>query len=136
MITALTVVAATPAQNTGSVLPAGVQGASAYQLAVANGFVGTEAQWLASLAVSAKASALTDVIETIRAALTATSLEDALGQLNALDRRIHQAAADPSSEDVPADTLRIHKNTATGRIGLWVSDGGTLVDLLAPKTFE
>jgi len=30
--------------------PAGVQGASAYEVAVANGFVGTEAQWLASLA--------------------------------------------------------------------------------------
>ena len=29
--------------------PAGVNGASAYQVAVANGFVGTEAQWLASL---------------------------------------------------------------------------------------
>jgi len=34
---------------TGSQGPAGVNGASAYQVAVANGFVGSEAQWLASL---------------------------------------------------------------------------------------
>lgn len=29
--------------------PAGPEGESAYQIAVANGFIGTEAQWLASL---------------------------------------------------------------------------------------
>jgi len=35
--------------------PAGLAGESAYQIAVANGFTGTEAEWLTSLAVSAAA---------------------------------------------------------------------------------
>ena len=42
------VVAGIPGQ-VGATGPAGVNGASAYQVAVANGFSGTEAQWLASL---------------------------------------------------------------------------------------
>lgn len=38
-----------PAGEPGRTGPAGANGLSAYQVAVANGFVGSEAQWLASL---------------------------------------------------------------------------------------
>jgi len=36
----------------------GSQGASAYQIAVVNGFVGTEVEWLASLAVNPQSTGI------------------------------------------------------------------------------
>lgn len=41
-----------------TITPTGLPGATAYEIAVRNGFVGTEAQWLASLSGSAAQSVL------------------------------------------------------------------------------
>ncbi len=56
--------------------------------------------------------------------------DQSLAALNGLDRRVLSLAADPGTGDIAAGTARVAKNTATGRISLWVNDGGTMRDLL------
>lgn len=56
-------------------------GASAYEVAVANGFVGTEAEWLASLAATGP---LTDHIDATRPHIHAESGRDFAGWFDAL----------------------------------------------------
>lgn len=60
----------------------------------------------------------------------------ALATVNNLDRRVLELPGDPVSADIPAGTIRVCKNAATGRSSLWFNDSGTLVDLLtfAPVT--
>ncbi|PZP66244.1 hypothetical protein [Methylorubrum populi] len=70
-----------------------------------------------------------DDIEGLRDAIT-------LATVNNLDRRVLELSGDPAPADIPGGTIRVCKNTATGRSSLWLNDGGTVVDLLtfAPVT--
>lgn len=38
---------------------------------------------------------------------------------------------DPTPSTIPQDTVRIVKNTSTGRVSLWVNSGGQIIDLLS-----
>lgn len=38
---------------------------------------------------------------------------------------------DPTPSTIPQDTVRIVKNTATGRVSIWVNSGGQIIDLLS-----
>ncbi|MBY0255155.1 MAG: hypothetical protein K2X54_27845 [Methylobacterium organophilum] len=71
-------------------------------------------------------------------ALQSLVLSDIGGLQQALDalmpRAILQKNGPPAAADVPANTARVVKNTATGRISLWANDGGTMVDLLTFTT--
>lgn len=48
-----------------------------------------------------------------------------------LDRRFLVRSGEPTASDIPAGTHRVVKNTAAGRISIYVNDGGTIIDLLA-----
>lgn len=39
---------------------------------------------------------------------------------------VHQAAADPTTAEVPLNQWVIYKNTTSGTVKLWVNDNGTL----------
>ena len=72
-----------PTGATGATGPAGADGAdgaSAYEVAVANGFVGTEQQWLDSLSAAAAASAVSTIVDGAPTALdTLNELAAAIG---------------------------------------------------------
>lgn len=57
MIDSLNALATTPTVAPGIAVPAGATGASAYQIAVANGFVGSEVEWAQTLAYQAAVAA-------------------------------------------------------------------------------
>lgn len=79
---------------------------------------------------------LTDPATLVAAALPALADKaSALAALNGLDRRVLPLASDPGAADIPAGTVRVAKNTTTGRFSLWVNDNGVLTDLLAPAQF-
>ncbi|KAB7783495.1 hypothetical protein [Methylorubrum populi] len=52
-----------------------------------------------------------------------------------LDRAVLVKASAPVAADIPAGTIRVAKNTATGRISLFVNDGGSIVDLINGQEF-
>ena len=52
------------------------------------------------------------------------------GKVN-LEFSLVSQGADPSPNSIPRDTLRIIKNTSTGRVSLWVNSGGEIIDLLS-----
>ena len=52
-----------------------------------------------------------------------------------LDRTVLAKTSAPVAADIPAGTIRAVKNTATGRISLFVNDGGTIVDLINGQEF-
>lgn len=75
----------------------------------------------------ARSSLVSDLV-----ALLLQAEEGAL--LNVLDRRILMLATNPGSGDIPQGTVRVTKNTTSGRLSLWANDGGTMVDLLTLAT--
>ncbi|MCJ2009211.1 hypothetical protein [Methylobacterium sp. J-092] len=87
----------------------------------------------ASLTNAAIAGLQTAVAARLVAASNLSDVGDkaaALATLNGLDRRVLVLPGDPGAGDVPAATARVVKNTGTGRISVWVNDGGTMIDLL------
>ncbi len=62
------------------------------------------------------------------------NLEDLAALANLLPRTVLPLARNPLASDIDAGTARVTKNTVTGRISLWVNDGGTMIDLLAFAT--
>ncbi|MGN7122851.1 hypothetical protein [Methylorubrum thiocyanatum] len=52
-----------------------------------------------------------------------------------LDRNMLVKSSAPVAADFPAGTIRVAKNTATGRISLFVNDGGAIIDLINGQEF-
>lgn len=52
-----------------------------------------------------------------------------------LDRTVLAKAAPPVAADIPTGTIRVAKNTVTGRISLFVNDGGTIIDIINGQEF-
>ncbi|AWI88169.1 hypothetical protein C0214_07825 [Methylobacterium sp. DM1] len=52
-----------------------------------------------------------------------------------LDRKMLIKASAPVAADIPAGTIRVAKNTATGRTSLFANDGGTIIDLINGQGF-
>lgn len=52
-----------------------------------------------------------------------------------LDRSVLAKASAPVAADIPVGTIRVAKNTVTGRISLFVNDGGEIIDLINAPEF-
>lgn len=87
--------------------------------------------------LQAQLSSAQQVVEDMRAYLSAIGgapgLEEALTEK--LDRRVLAKNAAPIASDIPTGTIRVAKNTATGRMSIFVNDGGTIIDLINGQEF-
>lgn len=106
----------------------GVRGLSAYEVAVANGFVGTETEWLASLQ-GAPGDPASNIITSVNSKTGAVTLNAAdVGAPSVFNILAYGATGDGTVDDAPAIQAAITAAITAGGGIIWFPAGSYLID--------